>query len=285
MTKDSLFPEQEGVTVESKRTAPANVDRDDIMLVRLFLSQYKDAEGNSYHIAERPDAVERTAKAIEAVAVDMHGHRLAIEHTLVETFTGKKADDIPFITVFEQLQQDKSLLLPERLIDVQCPALAIPKGIHWKDVGLKVANWFREVRQNLPADGQSSHTIPDVGFELQVFVETMSIPGTDGVLVVSRILPDDRPFSDVLKRALTNKLPKLVGTPADKYILLLEDEGASLGFHKVIDGIDSSAEGLPELRRVDAIWVAKTLSWKKSGVVFFCHVWPGGVRERFRVQA
>ncbi len=66
-------------------------------------------------------------------------------------------------------------------------------------------------------------TSNNVGFELKVLVETMSIPGTDGVVVASRILPEDRPFIEVLRRALANKVPKLVGTPADKHILLLED--------------------------------------------------------------
>ena len=38
---------------ESNQTAPANFERDDIELVKLFLAQYKDAEGNSYHLLQR----------------------------------------------------------------------------------------------------------------------------------------------------------------------------------------------------------------------------------------
>jgi hypothetical protein len=204
---------------------------------------------------------------------------------MVETFAGKRADDVPFLIGFEQLRLDKSLLLANRFIDVQCPALAIPKGkgIDWKEIGQRVVKWFTEARDKFPLDGQTWHTIPDVGFELKVLVETMSIPGTDGVVVVSRILPEERPFIEVLRRALANKVPKLVGTPADKHILLLEDEGAAIGFYKVTHGIDSSVASVPELKKVAEVWVVKTMSWKASGEVFFYRVWPGGVGERFRI--
>jgi len=271
---------------EPSQTAPATFERDDIELVKLFLAQYKDSEGNSYRIAERPDVAEHKVKAIDVLAVDEHGHRLAIEHTMVEAFAGKKADDVPFLIAFEPLRLDKSLPLPNRFIDVQCAALAIPKdkGIDWKDVGQKVVRWFTEARDKFPLDGQTWHVVPDVGFELKVLVTTMSIPGADGVVVVSRILPVDRPLIDVLRKALANKVPKLVGTPADKHILLLEDEGTAIGFYKVVHGIDSSVEGLPELKKVDEVWVIKTMGWKTSGKVTFYHVWPGGAGEILRIQ-
>jgi hypothetical protein len=271
---------------ETVQTAAPSFERDDIELVKLFLTKYKDAAGNSYHLAERPDVTERKAKAIEAVAVDEHGRRLAIEHTMVEAFAGKRADDVPFLAAFEQLRLDKSLALPDRFIDVQCPALTIPRGegIDWKDVGQKVLKWFKEMREKFPADGQSWHKVPDAGFDLRVLVETMSVPGTNGGVVVSRILRDDRPFIDVLHRALANKVPKLIETTADKHILLLEDEGTAVGFYKVTQGIDASAKESPQLKKVDEVWVVKTMGWKTSGDLFFYYVWPGGVKERLRIQ-
>lgn len=268
------------------KSAVPGFERDDIELVKLFLSQYKDLDGNSYHLQLRPDTLERNRKAIEAVAVNKHGDFLAIEHTMVEAFTGKKDDDVRFLTAFERLRLDKSLLVPNRFIDIQCPALAIPKGkgIDWKDVGQKVYEWFKHTRKSFPDEGQTWHSIPGVGFDLRVLVETMDLPGTDGVVLVSRILPATRPFSEVLCRALAAKVPKLVGTPANTHILLLEDEGAAIGFFKVIQGIESSAEALPELKDVDEVWIAHTMSWKTKGDVFFYQVWPGGVTRRFHVR-
>jgi hypothetical protein len=256
--------------------------RDDIQLVNLFLSEYRDSQGHAYHLLERPDTVERKAKAIEGVAIDEDGRLLAIEHTLIQPFAGQKADDIPFVTAFERLRLDESLRVPNRLIDVLPPAFAIPTGVNWEEVGKKVYEWFKDARHTFP-DGDSWHTISNVAFELRVLVQTMDIPGTDGVVTVGRILPQDRPFIDVLRAALTARVPKLVNTPSDKHILLLEDAGVAIGFFKVIQGIDSNVEALPELKKVDEVWVVKTMGWKSAGDVFFYHVWPGGVRERFRL--
>lgn len=112
----------------------------------------------------------------------------------------------------------------------------------------------------------------------------MNLHGTDGVVLVSRILAATKPFSEVLCRALTAKVPKLVGTSANRHILLLEDEGAAIGFFKVIQGIESSVEALPELKDVDEIWVVHTMSWKTTGDVFFYQVWPRGVTRRFHIR-
>jgi hypothetical protein len=87
----------------------AAFERDDIELVKMFLSQFKDGDSNSYKLEARPDVVERKEKAIEAIAVSENGRRLAIEHTYIQPFEGQMADNIPFLTVFEQFRTDSSL--------------------------------------------------------------------------------------------------------------------------------------------------------------------------------
>jgi hypothetical protein len=231
--------------------------RDDIQLVKLFLSRYQDSAGNSYRLAERPDVVERNAPAIEAVACDAHGHRLAVEHTLIQPFEGQKSDDLPFLKAFERLRLDDSLRVPDRLIEVIPPAFAIPKGFDWDAVGKAVHGWFRDARLTF-GDGESRHTIPNLPFKLDVLVQTMDIAGTEGVVSVSRLLPRDRPFIQVLRVALAKKIPKLVATPADAHILLLEDASSAIGFRQVIEGIDACLEEFPQLSDVTAIWVVKT---------------------------
>ncbi len=167
--------------------------RDDIQLVKLFLSRYKDSAGNQYHLAERPDVAERNAPAIEAIAVDPHGHRLAIEHTLIQPFEGQKSDDPPFLKGFERIRLDDSLRVPNRLIEVIPPAFAVPKGFDWDEVGQKVYEWFKNARLTF-ADGESWHRVPTLAFKLDVLVQTMDIPGTEGVVSVSRLLPKNKSF-------------------------------------------------------------------------------------------
>ena len=75
-----------------------------------------------------------------------------------------------------------------------------------------------------------------------------------------------------------------VATPAEKHILLLEDNGVAIGFVKATTGIDSSVDALPDLKKVNEVWIAHTMGWKTSGDVLFVHIWPGGVKERFWVK-
>lgn len=65
-------------------------ERDDIELVKMFLSRFKDADGRSYTLKARLDLEERKEKAIEAIAVADDGHALAVERRAPAT--GEKID-------------------------------------------------------------------------------------------------------------------------------------------------------------------------------------------------
>jgi hypothetical protein len=54
-----LVVERCEVTTESTPSASVAFERDDIELVKLFLSRYKTAEGNSYTLKARPDVTKR----------------------------------------------------------------------------------------------------------------------------------------------------------------------------------------------------------------------------------
>lgn len=259
-------------------------ERDDIELVKMFLSQFKDSDGKSYTLKARPDVEDRKAKAVEAIAVADNGRTLAIEHTYIQPFEGQRADDVPFLRVFEQLRKDPSLKLPNRFIDILVPAFAILKGIDWGDVAKRVRQWFIDTASKFPAEGEAKYSIPDCGFELDVMVQTFELPETDGVVVVGRILPSGDPFDAVLDKALAQKVPKLIGTAADNHFLLLEDGSTAIGFAKISKGLDERLEELQELWDVDAVWTVHTMEWKSKGHALFVRVWPGWTRERFWID-
>ena len=259
-------------------------ERDDIELVKMFLSQFKDEDGRSYALKARPDLADRKTKAVEAIAVAEDEHTLAIEHTYIQPFEGQKSDDIPFLTVFEQFREDPSLKIANRFIDVLVPAFAIPKGIKWEDVANQVRQWFVDAASKFPLEGETKYSIPGCGFDLNVVVHTFELPETGGVLVVGRILPSGDSFDAVLDKALAQKVPKLVATPADKHILLLEDGGTAIGFAKIGMGLDAKVEKLQDLKKVDAVWTVHTMEWKSRGNALFVRVWPGWARQRFWIE-
>jgi len=104
------------------------------------------------------------------------------------------------------------------------------------------------------------------------------------VLVVGRILPSGEPFDAVLDKAIAQKVPKLVATPADEHILLLEDGGVAIGFAKIGMGLDARVEKLQDLKKVDAVWTVHTMEWKSKGNALFFRVWPGWTKERFWIE-
>jgi hypothetical protein len=205
-------------TITYKSSIP--IERDDIELVKMFLAGFKDENGRAYKLKARPDVTERKEKAVEAIAESEDSHTLAIEHTYIQPFQGERADAIPFQTVFEQLRTDSDLSVPNRFIDVIVPAFAVEKGVNWKEVAQKVREWFLKVRDSFPKEGENWYGIPDVGFKLDVLVQTFDLPETNGVLLASRQLPKGDPFRAVLQTALEQKVPKLTATSADGHILL-----------------------------------------------------------------
>jgi len=257
--------------------------RRDERLIDLFLRGYKDRDGKTYHLQKRPDQVERERPAIDCVAVNERGDDLAIEHTLVEPFEGQKADDQPFLAVFGGLHHSPELVVPNLLIDLLVPVGAIPKGLRWEQVGQRVLDWFREIRLKI-RPGESDHKIPGLDFDLTVHIETMEIPGSPGVLVVGRLWPKDKSFSDVLRRALAAKLPKLVATPAKRHTLIVEDASMVLGLTAFARELDAARPNFEEMTRIESVWLAHTPVWDSEKVVWFFHVWPNGVRERFKIE-
>ena len=257
--------------------------RRDERLIDLFLHGYKDCAGSSYHLVERPDRVERAKPAIDCIAVNELGDDLAIEHTLVEPFEGQKADDQPFLAVFERFHHSPELVVPNVLIDISVPVGAIPKGLDWQRIGQRIFEWFREVRTKIPLGG-SDHKIHGLDLKLTIHIETMEIPDSPGVLVVGRVLPKNNSFSDVLRKALAAKLPKLVATAAKAHILLVEDASMVLGLVNFAREIDAARPIFEDLARVDSVWLAHTPVWESEKIVWFFRVWPDGVRERFKMQ-
>jgi hypothetical protein len=148
----------------------------------------------------------------------------------------------------------------------------------------QILSWFRDVRLSIPI-GESDHKVPGLPFDLTVHVDAMEVPDTRGGVVVGRVRPKDKPFSEMLGRALDAKLPKLVAAPANQHILLLEDGSMVLGLTQFATGIDEARVTFPNLEKIDSIWLVFTAVWDSENVVFFFHVWPDGVRERFKVGA
>jgi hypothetical protein len=256
--------------------------RRDIQLVELFLRGLNEDEGESYEICVRPEHVDRSRPAVEAVAKNRLGSLLAIEHTLLQAFEKQRGDDVRFNNVFGQLFSDKNLALPGRRVWILVPACSVPKGVNWGLVGEKVCKWFKAVRLALP-DGWSEQTIPELGFVLRVTVHTMDttkwVPGGYGVVHVARTLPDKRFPERVVRKALCDKLLKLAeakfeDNAVERRILLFEWQTSSWSYTQIAEAVESVAAEFPELERIEAIWLVDTTGWPAGRSLLYETIWP-----------
>lgn len=251
-------------------------------LVEIFVSEYNRAYGSSYGSPEFPEDQRRNTKEVEAIFTDDAGRRLAIEHTLIQPFMGERDDAFgAFEKVFEPLGRDLSLPIPDYHITLAVPAFGVPKGSDWKEVTQKVRDWFIRERHNFPEDF-SRQSIPGLPFPLTLLVEKLHLPGYSGKLTLARTdIPDT--FQEVMRKALSEKVPKLAQAIANRKILLLEQNVPVPGIVAFETAIEATSPDCTGFEKIDEIWVVNSVAWKRERVLFFKKAFTDeqGYRERF----
>lgn len=201
---------------------------------------------------------------IEAVATNTRGERLAIEHTLLESFIGERADNRRFLTAFGVLEQDPELLVPGYDITMTCNVGAVPNGPKWTEIAAKLKSWCVENFPRLP-NNLSVHAVSGLGFPLEVTVEKTWLGDGAAYVFVSRWMPDAR-FEDVIRKALSAKLPKLLATIAQERVLLVEKNALPHSKGSISVALDALLPSFPDLGKV-AVWMIDTVAWETSGYV------------------
>jgi hypothetical protein len=246
----------------------------DQKLVSLFLEEYTKIGGEAFQVKEWVDDAERNKPAVEAIAVDEStGKRLAIEHTLLQPFEGEKEDSHRFLTVIGNLEKDDSLRVPRYMISINFQVGAIPKGVNWTEVNKTLDRWIRENVAKLD-DDQSNQTIRHDNLEIQTKISKMTLPHNEkGILVFSRGKPPDS-LPDVMRTAFKKKLPKLVGTHADKRILLFEQNSLLHGNGDIHEVVKTLEPEFDDLKQVEEIWLVGTVGWESDDFLWFTRIWP-----------
>jgi hypothetical protein len=257
----------------------------DKQLIDLFVGGLNRKAGSNYVLLCHPDEENRQEEAVDAIYSDPAIGEVAVEHTLLQMFEGQRWDDVPFNRVFGQLWSDKTLRVPGRRIVLFVHPFSIPKGVDWSLAGQKVGEWFGSVRLMLP-DGESEHTIQGLPFDLRLTVDSMDIsrcfPRLQGVVWVVRTLPDGS-CRDLVRTVLRTKLTKLVGTLADRHILLVEC-ATPWSYLEITEAMESVGPEFPKLAEIETIWVVDTTPWTTERCVGCQTIWPNKVRELFLVS-
>jgi len=236
--------------------------------IKLFLSAY---ERDSWADADckKPDAIDRTKPAVDQIATrKSDGAVLAIEHTIIEPFIQDKEDFASFED-FLAIENDQTLAVHGLWFQVFVPVgtmrgrpaaarAAIVRSVH---------EWIKANRLHL-VEGSAQHPCPVAGIpsepNLEIILTVKVTPlrrgasAEAGVVHVRRQQVDNN-LGDVIEKALKRKLPKLVNTPADKRILLLERQHMNLIPESMLDEIEKRRPAFPQLDNVDEIWIVETI--------------------------
>lgn len=115
-----------------------------------------------------------------------------------------------------------------------------------------VHEWLRANIRSLPT-GESMQTCRISGAMSDVILQVRVIPEPTfaGQPLIRRYGPVD--VGETVERALKSKLPKLVGTVADRRILLLERNQWSLNERDIHDEIEKRRPGFPALAQASSI--------------------------------
>ena len=246
-------------------------------VIERFLERYNEYHSSGFAIVSWPDELDRTGKAIDAVAQD-GSVSLGIEHTILQPFAGEKQDSSVFAKTLSALDQKANLILANFDVDLTVGVGAVQKGFDWALVAPAVESWYLSIMKSL-GTGRSTHVIPNLPVTITVEVEKAASPGT-GHFFVQRVMPAAS-VDNVVEQVLQAKLPKLVAAQVNRRVLLLEKDSAPRGYGEIGATINALASKHPDLAKIDEIWVINTIALKWKDYVASYLVWPSAEVTKF----
>jgi hypothetical protein len=178
-------------------SANTNRDKD---VIAYWLTLHNRLTGSTYHIADWPDR-DSSKKNVDATCVDDDGHKLAIEHTLIQPFENEKKDAAVFLQTLGALENDPTLSQPGYMYLASQPVGSIPKGIKWSAVPKELRQQLPNILPTLP-EGSNNVTIQTPAWGLDLGIEKLNVgPDYPGKFMTGRRQPGD-PGPEVIRDGL-----------------------------------------------------------------------------------
>jgi hypothetical protein len=235
--------------------------------IRLFISAYQDRSWAKATIAWPDKEFDNT---VDAIATKETGQVLAVEHTIIEPFESEKQDFAFFQAAFLRIEEDKSLPVPGRGIQVFVPVGTLrdrPSKTERNAIVDSVHAWIKTNRLAI-RDGDSRRACAITGvpgkasYEITLTLKSVPLRGAPyaetGSLFIRRQQVENS-LGEVVEKALRKKLPKLVGTQADARVLMLERQHMNLYPQSMLDEVELRRDLFPDLAKVSEIWILETI--------------------------
>src|SRR5438445_4240432 len=236
-------------------------------LIKLFVSAYENGAWKASRL-EVPD--EKIDGGVDGfIKRDSDGRRLAIEHTLIQPNTDDRQDCALFEQKLLPLERDTSLAIPGRITWIYVRSGTLKPGSNFDLIAGALHDWLRQYAKSLPL-GRSSHKCPIGGSTdnaISLLVRVYGDPTFPGTFKIRRF-HEGYTLGDVVEKALSDKLPKLIQTAAEERVLLLEREQMMLDEVSISKEIDAQRSKFIGLAKI-GIWFAETVFYTSDQAVEF----------------
>ena len=180
---------------------------------------------------------------------------------MIESFVGER-EDLERFKRFLHIEDDPDLRQADRIVYIDVPRGALPKCTQWDAIVTCVQRWLQSNLAQI-GEGDGYHNCPIAGngitksFTMKLYIKIIPSKGFVGGPLIRRWGSTN--VDATVEKALKDKLPKLVKTPADIRILLLERNQWSLREEQIWQEIQRRAADFPLLSEIDEIWFAETV--------------------------
>jgi hypothetical protein len=249
---------------------PSRTRRDD-QIVELFLYAWQDGR-----FAQDPDWLSQESTNVEVIARDEVGNRLAVEHTRIFAFADHRRQEELLRPIAQRLEAEGGLDVAGRHFDITFyPGFldGLPRRVR-QPYADALARWAVYTLPKLPLRREVYRLqVPPLlqGTALGTNIDVTLTERIDGIrpVVVGGRLPDDpQRMVPLIRKALSDKLPKLAAAEAEYRILLL-DLPTLDSDRQIIDVVREPHGTHPALAHVDYLVTAYTFGFETYHFVRF----------------
>ena len=255
--------------------------REDDRIVELFLHAFRQGL-----FSANPIWLPQQIENVDVIAADHNGRRLAVEHTRIFAFEDQREQEILLQPIVESLE---AVRLPGEVskffqLHFRTDFMGRTLRKHRAVVLLELSEWAaRELPRLEPRDHFEHElsipvTLPDNRkVSIEVGVEVWDRTPVARPIHVGGILPSGNRLEPLVRKALSEKLPKLARADADARFLMIEQPRFTDSDNAVVKVILGVAADFPLLTKIHGIVFAKTYLLGEN-VVYFS-VWDVETKE------
>jgi hypothetical protein len=258
-------------------------------VIQTFLDHRNEILGTKYRVLTKPDAVNRSAKAVDAVCESEGVRPLAIEHTRLQTFERQIRDNRWFTRSVEPLESALAHRYDPWWLGI---TFDYARDKHWGDAtGLiaTIRDWLDANIERIPVQKTGREMfegeIPGVGMVRISKHKDSRRPG----IYVSRTIPPNVEFAregiEIMTDTLGHKYNELAAYRTDGYIsvLLIDTRDIALTSHIAQYKAFLRSTKADPMGGLEEIWVADILEGreaKDSVIDFLCFRGPKEIRDK-----